>query len=281
MAAPPMPAAALAPALDSAERVYRVQRQQHLVFDIDGTLLLSFTTAPGHADSVAAAAADGDDTEAAELVEARRLTGRAPDLVERDFVSFLRPGAVRTLRAAFDRYATVSLWSAGARPYVDAVARRLEAMTAGHGAFAHVWALEQCDSVRGSVPPARAHLDNGIRKRLAKLWRFDARMTPMNTLMIEDTPTNGADNPFNLVVVPRYDLDAMADGDDRGGAPMDALWLELESRAVADVRDAPSSRRTAEALARDVGASLRAWRAGFETTTPTPTSDEREEMGSV
>lgn len=262
------------PDADEATRLGR--RDQHLVADLDGTLVSSYDLS------------DENDRRAFE--HARRSLGREPDLLFGTFASFVRPRGVAFLSAAFERNASVSMWSAGIEHYVEGAAAKLEKAVRAHDErrraaaaagqptmtegqqrqrrprFAFVWSRRHCFvdttqplTVGADGEPIAPHAT--LRKPLSAMWNNSKGrllgMRPDNTLLIEDTPSNGAEYPGNLVAVSRYgDEGAWAEPSDVDDDGMTRLWATLTATARAAGERAlrarrPTTTRTMTTIAED------------------------------
>lgn len=45
-----------------------------------------------------------------------------------------------------------------------------------------------------------------VYKDLDRLWKTDSRWTPLNTVLVDDSPLKGSIHPRNLLYVPSYDV---------------------------------------------------------------------------
>lgn len=226
------------------------QRKQHVVADIDGTVLKSYNVE--------------DDAEDLRLFQrAVRQLGRTPDINEPRLRAFIRPGAIKLMRLWFQRYGSVSLFTAASHDYALRIADYFERRCGGK--FLHVWWREKCDLV---TPDPDEPGDTGIRKRLRYMWASpESRAVGMaahNTIMIEDSPMNGADNPYNIITVVEYDDEAVR-LDDPSGA-MRLVWKMMKELATAtDVRRR-LSRMAMEREVADAGERMKSMAVSSEST---------------
>lgn len=122
--------------------------KKHLVFDIDMTLVLS-TDCEFDRDTQRAVACDDSRPPAASSPRRRPVRSQAFKADYFDLPQFgmrvnLRPFAVNLLHEVMhDPRLTVSIWSAGERPYVQAVAKELARRTGKR--FDIVWSREMCE----------------------------------------------------------------------------------------------------------------------------------------
>lgn len=165
-------------------------REKHIVLDLDGTLV--FTRSIG-------SPCYGQCDPPSPL-------GALPDFTCDGYLAtYKRPGLDAFLDFCFDRFASVSLWTAGTDFYAWYIAQNI---CATHRPFASIRSADDCVVV-----------DDCLFKPLRLLWASpDSNgACETNTIIVEDQPSYCALNPRNAIIVGSY-----------GGGPWDYTlsWLK-------------------------------------------------------
>lgn len=155
---------------------------KHLILDIDGTLvhtLYSVEQSP---------------------------TNTIPDFENRVFKVFKRPHLNLFIQFCFDRFETVSIWTAASHDYAKYIS---DCIKPKGREFTFINSFEDCTLVSGESLNEFS-CDVVMKKKLRKIWRRNKYknigITKDNTLIIEDTPSNCYDNYGNAIYVPEYNI---------------------------------------------------------------------------
>jgi hypothetical protein len=117
-------------------------------------------------------------------------------LIDGDEVNvFPRPYLQEFLDFCFSRYASVSIWTAASREWLD---KALRGCLAGRP-FLFTWTGERCTVKYQSR--SYHEVEILIRKKLAKVWRAFPQMTKHNTFILDDTPSTYRYNYGNVMTM--------------------------------------------------------------------------------
>lgn len=212
-------------------RQHQPEAQRHIVFDMDETLVHTFD--------------DPASLGALRLFSAPRFLALRPRLyVVMDGIwGVTRPHLEEMMRACFEEFSTVTVWSAGEADYVAAVTRRIF-----RGLPRPDLVMTRDDCTTGEEGDAAA--DDIYKKPLRvareyyeQLGRLDVWMDASNTLIVEDRPSAiSSEDRFNSVLVPPYTPEPTGAAMLRDDLALKALagWVSQDSfRQAADVRQIP------------------------------------------
>lgn len=122
-----------------------------------------------------------------------------------------RPHLAAFLRDCFDACASVSIWTAASEDWLNSVlANVLMPIMRNTDSFKYTWHGDRCSRLtpRNTIRYIQRHgeMPDSLRtiKQLKKMWRRDALMTRMNTLIIDDTPITYSSNYGNALPIDTY-----------------------------------------------------------------------------
>lgn len=209
---------------DRFRHSHRPEDQRHIILDLDETLVHSFS---------------GYDVlrELKLFTSPRHIGLRARIFVLPDDIwGIARPHAETFLRACFDNFATVGVWSAGEDDYVrDVVTRVFRSLPKPDVVMTRDNCLDDGEIFTKPLSVARAYYE--------QVGRHDVVMNEGNTLIIEDRPSAVLpEDRFNSVFVPPYEPEARLSSLllDDGTLKTMAGWIADQTfRGCSDVRMVP------------------------------------------
>lgn len=138
-----------------------------------------------------------------------------------------RPGLVEFLDFCFEHFETVTVWSAGVTPYVEAVVAKLFKKKKPH------LVMTRSHVLRNSLDPDVV----SYSKPLLFYFERMPQATPETTVLIDDRRENSKYDPENIIHIPEYDVTQDRDEIEQGDRTLRNLkeWLYSLDRET-DIR---------------------------------------------
>lgn len=119
----------------------------------------------------------------------------------------IRPYLKYFLQYAFDKFKTVSIWTAASKDWADTIYNNiLKPNMPNNKDFTFIWDRKKCTqkSHKRAIMEGDFYAHPIIVKELKKVWKHFGFMNKDNTLILDDTPNTYTDNYGNVIPISTY-----------------------------------------------------------------------------